>query len=55
MSTSLSMTENKVKKEVEKTVQQEGKIVLGGKRKGAFYEPTVITDIPKTSDVAVDI
>jgi len=24
-------------------------------RKGAFYKPTVITDIPKTADVATDM
>ena len=45
----------KVEKEVEKTVEQGGKIVLGGKRNGAFYEPTVIVDVPKTADVAVDM
>ena len=28
---------------------------MGGKRNGAFYEPTVITDIPKTADVAKDM
>ena len=45
----------KVEKEVEKTVEQGGKIVLGGKRRGAFYEPTVIADVPKTADVAKDM
>ena len=45
----------KVEKQVEKTVEQGGKILLGGKRNGAFYEPTVITDVPKTADVATDM
>jgi len=44
-----------VEKQVQKTVEQGGKIVLGGKRNGAFYEPTVITDVPKTADVAKDM
>lgn len=45
----------KVEKEVELTLKQGGKLLMGGKRNGAFYEPTVITDIPKTADVAKDM
>lgn len=45
----------KVEQQVERTVEQGGKIVLGGKRNGAFYEPTVIADVPKTADVASDM
>lgn len=45
----------KVEKEVSATVEQGGKIVLGGKRDGAFYDPTVIIDIPATADVATDM
>ena len=45
----------KIEKEVTITVEQGGKIVLGGKRKGAYYEPTVIADVPKTADVAKDM
>lgn len=45
----------KVEDQVNLTVQQGGKIVLGGKRNGAFYEPTVIRDVPKTADVAADM
>ena len=37
------------------TVKQGGTIVLGGKRNGAFYEPTVISGVPKTADVAKDM
>lgn len=44
-----------VEKYVNLTVGQGGKIVLGGKRNGAFYEPTVIADVPKTADVAKDL
>ena len=40
---------------MERTVEQGGKIILGGQRKGAFYEPTVIVDVPKTADVALDM
>ena len=45
----------KVEKQVELTVKQGGKIILGGKREGAFYDPTVIVDVPKTADVATDM
>ena len=45
----------KVEGEVNKTVEQGGRIILGGHRDGAFYEPTVIVDVPKTADVAVDM
>ncbi|MDR1895059.1 MAG: aldehyde dehydrogenase family protein [Spirochaetales bacterium] len=44
-----------VERQVNLTVQQGGRIILGGKRKGAFYEPTVIADVPKTADVARDM
>ena len=45
----------KVEKQVNLTVEQGGKILMGGKRNGAFYDPTVITDVPKDADVAVDM
>ena len=44
-----------VEKQVELTLKQGGKLLLGGKREGAFYEPTVIGDVPKTADVAIDM
>ncbi|MDR2648112.1 MAG: aldehyde dehydrogenase family protein [Clostridiales bacterium] len=44
-----------VERQVNLTVEQGGKIVLGGKRDGAFYEPTVIADVPKTADAAIDM
>ena len=45
----------KVEAQVNKTVEQGGKIILGGHRDGAFYEPTVITDVPSDADVASDM
>ena len=45
----------KVEQQVNLTVEQGGKILLGGKRNGAFYDPTVIGDVPKTADVAKDM
>jgi len=44
-----------VEKQVNLTVEQGGRIILGGKRSGAFYDPTVILDVPKTADVAIDM
>jgi succinate-semialdehyde dehydrogenase/glutarate-semialdehyde dehydrogenase len=45
----------KVENQVNHTVEQGGKIILGGVRKGAFYEPTVIADVTKLTDVAKDM
>ena len=45
----------KVEQQVNMTVEQGGKVVLGGKRNGAFYDPTVIINVPKTADVAIDM
>ena len=44
-----------VERQVELTVSQGGKIIHGGKRNGAFYDPTVIVNVPKTADVAIDM
>ena len=44
----------KIEEQVNQVVTQGGKIELGGKRNGAFYEPTVIGNVPKTADVAID-
>ncbi len=44
-----------VERQVNLTVEQGGTIALGGKRNGAFYEPTVITGVPATADVATDM
>jgi acyl-CoA reductase-like NAD-dependent aldehyde dehydrogenase len=45
----------KVEEQVNLTVQQGGKIIIGGIRKGAFYAPTVLVDVPKTADAAIDM
>lgn len=45
----------KVKEQIDLTVEQGGKIVLGGEREGAFITPTVIAGVPKTADVAIDM
>ena len=45
----------KVEQQVNLTVEQGGKILLGGTRDGAFYDPTVIGDVPATADVAKDM
>lgn len=45
----------KVEKQVALTAEQGGRILLGGKRNGAYYDPTVIVDVPKTADVAIDM
>lgn len=44
-----------VEKQVNLTVEQGAKIVYGGKRNGAFYEPTVLTDVTPEMDVARDM
>lgn len=44
-----------VEAQINLTVKQGGKVVLGGKREGAFIEPTVIKDVPKTADVSKDM
>ena len=43
-----------VEQQIKNVVAQGGKLVYGGKRKGAYIQPTIITDIPKTADVATD-
>jgi len=44
-----------VEEQVNLTVEQGGRIILGGNRNGAFYDPTVIIDVPKTADVAINM
>lgn len=38
---------------VQKSVQQGAKVLLGGARKGALLEPTVIADVPRNADMVV--
>ncbi|MEG1997440.1 MAG: aldehyde dehydrogenase family protein, partial [Clostridiales bacterium] len=44
-----------VEEQVALTITQGGKLLLGGKRNGAYFEPTVIGDVPKTADVMKDM
>lgn len=45
---------DKAVRQVERVVEQGGRIIYGGHHEGAFFEPTIITDIPKDADVAID-
>lgn len=44
-----------VENQVNKTVEQGAKVVYGGRRNGAFFEPTIIDGITKDMDVARDM
>ncbi|MDR1641637.1 MAG: aldehyde dehydrogenase family protein [Clostridiales bacterium] len=44
-----------VEAQVKKTVEQGGEIILGGNRNGAYYDPTIIANVPKSADVAFDM
>ena len=45
----------RVEEQVNKTVSQGANIVIGGKRNGAFYEPTILDNVTKEMDVAKDM
>ena len=44
-----------VERQVNETVAAGAKIVIGGKRNGAFYEPTILDGVTKDMDVAKDM
>lgn len=44
-----------VERQIELTVSQGGRIVLGGHRYGAFVEPTIIDDVPFSADIMHDM
>ena len=44
----------KVERQVNDTVALGAKVVFGGRRKGAFYEPTILVDVNKGMPVAKD-
>ncbi len=44
-----------VESQVNKTVEEGARIVYGGRRNGAFYEPTILDGITKDMDVAKDM
>ncbi len=45
----------KVEEQVNKTVAAGAKVLIGGHRHGAFYEPTILTGVTKDMDVAKDM
>lgn len=45
----------RVEKQILHTVEQGARILRGGVRKGAFIEPTVLTDVSRDMDVAKDM
>ena len=44
-----------VENQVAKTIEQGAKIVYGGRRNGAFFEPTILDGVTKDMDVAKDM
>ena len=44
-----------VEKQVNKTIEQGAKLVCGGRRKGAFYEPAILDNVTRDMDVAKDM
>lgn len=44
-----------IEQQIKHTVEQGGKILLGGKRNGAFVEPTIIADVPFQADILHDM
>ena len=42
---------NLVRKQVDETVSQGAKVIIGGRKKGAFYEPTIIDNVTKDMDI----
>ncbi len=44
-----------VEKQVNTTIEQGAKLILGGKRQGAFYTPTILDNVTKDMDVAKDM
>lgn len=46
---------NKVEEQVRKTVSEGAQIVIGGRKKGAFYEPTIIDNVDRDMEVMKDM
>ena len=45
----------RVEEQVNHTISQGARLICGGKRDGAFYGPTILTDVTKDMDVAKDM
>ncbi len=44
-----------VEEQVNKTIAEGAKLVIGGKRDGAFYYPTILTDVTRDMEIAKDM
>ncbi|MHB8062529.1 MAG: aldehyde dehydrogenase family protein [Ruminiclostridium sp.] len=44
-----------VENQVQKTIDQGATLLIGGKRNGAFYEPTILTNVTKHMDITKDM
>ena len=44
-----------VEDQVRKTLEQGARLAYGGRRNGAFFEPTVLTEVTKDMDVMKDM
>ena len=44
-----------VERQIQQTIAEGAKLLLGGKRRGAFLEPTVLGDVPASAAVARDM
>lgn len=42
---------SEVEKQIDLTIRQGGRLLLGGKRAGAFIEPAILADVPFDSDI----
>ena len=45
----------KVEEQVNKTIEAGAKLIIGGKRNGAFYEPTILDNVTSEMEVAKDM
>ena len=45
----------RVEEQVNQTIEEGAKLIIGGKRNGAFYEPTILDNVNKNMDVAKDM
>lgn len=45
----------KVEQQVNKTIKEGATLIMGGKRTGAFYDPTILDNVTKTMSVAKDM
>lgn len=46
---------SEVERQINLTIDQGGRLLLGGTRSGAFVEPTILADVPATADIMHDM